>query len=528
MSGLLKWRAGSMLWLLAHECRLFFYEMGDDKSGKKVRRGMPMLGIGLILAVLALIHFGAWMAISNLPPLVGQPPAVIVMGSGVALIILFSLMLSLALNRSVKALFQRGDLDLLLSSPLSAQTIFSVRLAGIVFGVALLFLVLLSPFANIGLLFGQVRWLGIYPTLLSMACIASSVSMLLTLALVRWLGVRRTLVVAQLLGALAGAGIFLVSQLFGQLGQQFRGQASAYFLPLLKKGAIFGEDSWIWIPARALFGSPAELAVFAAIGLACFWLTARYTHHFFVRGVQQSGAMATVSVQSLETASLANAKRRSAAAQKTFSVGVSRNIMLKEWRSIARDPQLISQVALQLLYMLPLFFVVFRGDAVLPGLASGMTFLSASLAGSLIWIIVSAEDAPDLLRSSPVPQKTVLRAKLAAATLPVCLLISPILAYVLWRDPLLGVMMLLFIPAAMGSASMIHLWHAKPGTRDKFNRRGQTQILAGLLEALSSMSWAGTIYVSMAFGLWGLAPLGVALIVLALAWLFRSSEKKAL
>jgi ABC-2 type transport system permease protein len=512
-----KWRAGSMLWLLAHECRLFFYDMGGDKSGTKARRGMPYLGMGLILLVLIMIHYGAWMAISHLPPLGSEPPAMIVMGAGAALIVVFSLMLSLALNRSVKALFTRGDLDLLLSSPLSSHTIFSVRLAGIVFGVAILFLVLLSPFAHIGLLVGQFRWLGIYPTLISMAIIASSLAMLLTLALVRLLGVRRTLTAAQLLGALTGAGIFLISQLFGNLGEGFRDQVSAQLMPMLQKGAMLGADSWLWIPARALFGSPLALLVFTTLGVACFWLTSRYTHDFFVRGIQQAGGGSSPS-----TASMARAnKNKAAALGKRFRSGATRNIVFKEWRLIARDPQLISQVALQLLYMLPLFFVIFRGNAILPGVASGMTFLAASLAGSLIWIIISAEDAPDLLRASPVPARTVRHAKLAAAMLPVCALIVPALGYVLWRDPVLALFMLLTVTAAMGSSSLIQLWHAKPGTRDKFNKRGQAQFITGLLETASSFSWSATIFVSLKYGVWGWLPLVLALLVLGLAWLLR-------
>ena len=47
-------------------------------------------------------------------------------------------------------------------------------------------------------------------------------------------------------------------------------------------------------------------------------------------------------------------------------------------------------------------FLIFKSKALLPGVASGMVFLAASLAGSLIWIIIAAEDAPDLLQAAPV------------------------------------------------------------------------------------------------------------------------------
>ncbi len=520
-------RAGSVLWLLAHECRLFFYEMGDDKSGTKAKRGMPYMGMGVLICLVLAIHLAAWKMLANLPPLTSEPAPMIIMGSGAALLVAFSLMLSLALNRSVKALFERGDLDLLLSSPLPAKTIFSVRLAGIVFGVAILFLLFLSPFAHVGLLFGQVRWIGIYPTLISLAVIASSMAMLLTLSLVRMLGVRRTLIVAQLLGALTGAGVFILTQIFGGIGDRFRSQINAHLLPLFQHGGALDEQSLIWIPARALFGSPSELLIFAALGLACFWLTARYTHEFFVRGVQQAGAVVR-NTSASTLASNARKNRNSAAATNTvFRAGATQNLIFKEWRSIMRDPQLISQIALQLLYLMPMFFLVFKGNAVLSGVAAGITFLAASLAGSLIWIIIAAEDAPDLLHASPVPRKTIRNAKLTAAVLPVFALILPVLGYLLLQTPALALLMLLAVTAAMASASLIHLWLAKPGTRDKFNKRGSAQIGANLLEALSGFSWAAVVYLGMSFGLWAFAPVGTALLLLGVAWLFRIERKAA-
>jgi ABC-2 type transport system permease protein len=79
-------------------------------------------------------------------------------------------------------------------------------------------------------------------------------------------------------------------------------------------------------------------------------------------------------------------------------------VVVKEWRLIARDPHLISQVLLQLVYL---------AAAAVPdpaqerrrraGVGAGLACCAASLTGSLAWIIVSAEDAPDLLQSSPAP-----------------------------------------------------------------------------------------------------------------------------
>ncbi|MBI3283331.1 MAG: hypothetical protein HYZ65_00560 [Burkholderiales bacterium] len=511
MARLFRFKVGSAAWLLRHECRLFFYDMGDDKGGKQPQRGMPYPGMALIAFVLAAIHFGVWQVMHGLPPLHAEPPATILMGGGLALAVVFSLMLSLALNRSVKALFERGDLDLLLSSPMSAHTIFGVRLAGIVFGVALLFLLFLTPFAHIGLLLGQPRWLGVYPALIALASLASALAMLLTLVLVRWLGLRRTRTAAQLLGALSGAALFLASQLFGNFGHEWRVLAFAYLQPWFQEGAPFGPTSLVWLPARAVFGSlPAGLVLLAASLAAC-WLVARFTHDFFVRGVQQAGGVSGAPIVA----------GRPAALQFRFRGGVWRTILFKEWRLIARDTQLISQLALQLLYMLPLFFVVIKGRAMLPGMAAGMSFLAASLAGSLIWIIVAAEDAPDLLRAAPLRPARITQIKLLAGVLPAAALIAPVLIWLSLHQTWLAFCMSLTCLAAMSSAALIQLWQGKPGVRSQFNKRGQSQLKAGLIEALSSFSWAGTLYLGQQGQVWGWATLATALATLGLAWLLR-------
>jgi ABC-2 type transport system permease protein len=516
MKGWLTWRAGSVMWLLAHEWRLFFYEMGQSRAGGTARRGASFKRIAIFAIVLVAMHAGAWFVLFHLPAPSGELPASFIMGTGLVLMLVSSMMLSLALNRSVSALFVRGDMDLLLSSPLPAQTVFSVRLAVIVFGVAAIFMVVLSPFAHVGLVLGQVRWLAIYPTILSMALIASSLGIALTLALVRLLGVRRTLVAAQLLGALTGAGFFLLTQLFGNLGERFRTGLDTLVLSLIGQGGLFNEKSLFWLPARGLLGSPWELLVFAATGVGCFWLTVRFTRHFFVRVVQQAG---TVTLR--KTASMPGVGKKTATGKAAFTAGAARNIVLKEWRLILRDPQLISQVGLQLLYMLPLFFIVFKESVILPGVGAGMTFLAASLTGSLIWIIISAEDAPDLLAASPVEPRTVRHAKLFAAMFPVFLLILPVLGYILLRDPRTAVLTLMAAVAAMASVSLIHFWHAGTGSRNAFNKRGQTRILAGALEFASGFSWSATVFITLQFGVWGGVPFGLALLVLLLSYALR-------
>lgn len=508
----LRLKPGSAAWLLAHECRLAFYDMGESKPGRAAARGMSMFGMWLISLMYIFAHVGVWLLMRKMPSLQEAVPAPLLMGAGIAMLVVFSFMLSLGLTRSVRALFERGDLDLLLSSPLSSKTIFVVRLTGIIFSVGIWFFALLTPVANIGLILGQWRWLGIYPALLAMTVLAAALAMLLTLSLVKSLGVRKTKTVAQILGALTGAGMFIITQLFGNLGKETRDGVLQHIMPWFQPGGALDADSLIWIPAKALFGSSTAIAGFLLFSGLIYWLTVQSTHRFFVTGVQQAVGQVRKAMPAGEGSALHTTR---------FGRSLRATIIVKEWRLIARDPNLISQVLLQLLYIAPLFFLIFKSKALLPGVASGLVFLAASLAGSLIWIIIAAEDAPDLLQAAPVKANLILTSKLLAAVLPVLMLILPVLLWLLIQQFLLGLAVIACTLAAMLSSAVIHLWQSKPANRAQFNKRGHTQLMAGLLEAATSFSWAACIVVGMLYGVWLAVPLLTAALALGIAWFSR-------
>lgn len=519
MSSLRHFRAGSLPWLLAHEIRLFFYELGGTiTTQQKIQRGLGKRSLIFMLLVGLLMHIPAWFFVPKLSPLLYDPPKSLLIGCTLVLLLFFSWMLSAALNRSVHALFERGDIDLLLSSPLPSYTIFSARLAAVMTGTTSLFLIFLSPFAHIGLLLGEWRWLALYPTLLSLAMIASSCAMLLTLALVRLIGVRRTLTTAQVIGALTGAALFIVSQLFGNVSTSFRNRIVQTMTRWSQDNALFDDTSWLWLPAKALLGAPLASFGFVLLGLIVFYCTVRYTHHFFVTGLQQVSGM---SHQSAKSASVGKSQQVSA---RKFQTGLIKNVLIKEWRLIRRDPQLISQVLLQLLYMLPLFFVIVRRDVQLASVAAMIAFIASSLSSSLIWIIVSGEDAQDLLRAAPASYKTIRNAKLAAAIFPVALLIALPALWIVTNQPVQGAFIIAVWLLAICSAALIQLWHSKPAARSAFKQRGQGNLIGVFLDLICSLSWGATIFVGAKFGWWACAPLMLALLTLAIAWISRKQD----
>jgi len=444
------------------------------------------------------------------------PPRQFVIALTAILLATFLFMLSSALKRSVETLFDRGDMDLLLSSPLPSRSIFTVKLVGMAFGVAALYLFFLAPFAHVGLLLGQLRWLAVYPLLFALSVLAASSAMLLTLGLVRLLGARRTRVVAQVVGALAGAFLFLLSQA-GNLMAHGDGPAPPALARVIASLQSIDPGSLLFLPARAALGDGTAVAGIGMLGLLAGLVTVRSTHRFFVRGLQQAGS--------------ARVPGRVGPVRYRFDRSLLQVVVLKEWRLLWRDPHLVSQILLQLLYLLPLCFVVFRDDALqLPVVAGGLTMLCGSLGASLSWIILLAEDAPDLLQSSPARAGMVRMAKLAASVLPVFALVALPLGWLVWRAPLAGALAAVTVAGAVSSTAMVNLWTGRPAARGEFRNRGQRSVATRLLELSALLCWStlawllqgaagGPVGLALAAGLGATAA--IALGILPLAWLLR-------
>lgn len=502
---------GSVGWLLRHELRLTWF----NASGAGKRRP-GNAAIGLALLGWAALHLLGWVTVQRLAGVADDDPRILfvisaLLAGGAAL------MLSSAIKSSVLVLFERSDLDLLLSSPLPSHSIFSVRLAGVAASTAAVYLFFLAPFAHAGLLQWQWRWLGVYPGVISVAVLCSCAAMLLTLGLVRVLGARRTRVVAQVIGALAGALFVIASQLHSLSSSESQGRVREMLDGLLRQDGM--SDHPLLLPARALLGEPLPMLLLAALAAVVFVLTARRTHRFFAHGLQLAASAARAGTA--PTAPL----------RPCFGRSLFSTVVVKEWRLVVRDPHLLSQVLLQLLFLLPLFFLIFqRSDVQVQALGAGLALLCGSLTGALAWIALSAEDAPDLLLVSPASLATVRRAKLAAAIMPVLALVAVPLLWLTVRMPATGLLVCFVVGGAVLGAGLIVFWCGRPGVRSNFKGRGKGGAVMNILEMFNSLAWgalgwflAGTtrspLSDTSALAVTGSGALAV--VVLGAAWVLR-------
>ena len=149
---------------------------------------------------------------------------------------------------------------------------------------------------------------------------------------------------------------------------------------------------------------------------------------------------------------------------------------------------------------LPLGFVLLRPDPdgafqLTPAaFAPALTLLAGALAGSLIWITVSAEDAPDLIASAPVHVRAVDRAKLFAAIAPVlALMVLPLLALSA-RDAWAGAWAAGGVIANAFAGALIGVWRRTPGSRKDFVRRRQNgSLITSLGKAFIGLGITATV-----------------------------------
>jgi len=489
---------GSTLWLLAHEMRLSWRNFRAGRAGKGAR--------GLIsLAILAalLVTGGVFIALGLRDHQVPITPLSVSIAA-LATAVVFTLMLSQTLSASSEALYDRGDLDLLFSSPIGPAKVLVVRALGVAGGVITLFLLAAAPLLLPAVIWGHPGWIGVFGVLGALALSATAVGLLLAMGLFALIGPRRTRTVAQVLAALVGAAFFLVSQTRTILGEQASSSLFADLAHQAQEGRL-KPPPIASLPLRAMLGEPLPLLALLAGAALLFALSAAALGRRF-----SDAAAAT------QGKTGARPQKADRASGRAFLGGVFLATLRKELLLIGRDAALLSQVLLRVLYLIPTALVLSRNaadgaGAALAGGAGVVVFLAGQVAGSLAWITLSAEEAPDLLSVSPAPIATLRRAKLAAALIPVALFLALPIAVLAWFAPAAAAWTVLGGAMAAWSSGLINVWHQRPGKRSDFKRRGGASWMATLSEMVVSALLAGATGVAVAgFAPWGLIPLFLA------------------
>ncbi|MGK7895786.1 MAG: hypothetical protein AB4372_19770 [Xenococcus sp. (in: cyanobacteria)] len=480
----MKVKQNRLAWLLHHEMRLWWRGL----QGKWFLIIMPIFVIIPMLVLSILLPSLDFRSDLLLVPLIEK---FLWLAVGAYLLLFFSAF-TFAMGQSLFALFDRGDLDLLISSPIPSKVIFASRLITVAIDIFLsisLFLILPSLIA---VMLGFIRLLGIYPTLMAICLTATSLAMLITLWLVWLIGAKRARILNQVLTSLLWTGFIIVLQLpnlrvFKNVdSEQFWNSWAGLFMG---EGSILSAKSWIWFPARAIFFDPVAMLLTFLISGAIFWLTVEKLHHTFLNGTQQS-----LTIKQNKPSSISINR---------FKDSLSQVLLLKEWRIIARNPYLLLQSFFSIIFLIPVSIMMLQDTAFQDTAFEGFNSLDTivliaslgagnNLTTQLALICISGEEAPDLLRSCPCKDIKLRRWKLMAVLIPVWLLLSPLFVILMIRGEAWFAPMMVFIGATICCA-FLSLWSASPIALSSLSmqqrQKVKTDPILGFLNFISIFLW---------------------------------------
>ena len=341
-----------------------------------------------------------------------------------------------------------------------------------------------------------------------MGATAAAGAVALTVLLFRLIGPKRTRLAAQIVAAVIAAVFIIGLQVAAILSH---GTLSR--MVFLKSDTLVALvpdfDSLVWWPARAALGDLTALAVVlggsvALLGAAIAVFSARFGDHAI--------AASSVAATGARQAARSGFRLRTAA----------RVLRQKEWTLLTRDPWLVSQTLMQILYLLPPALMLWRsygeGTGALVVLVPVLVMAAGQLAGGLAWLAISGEDAPDLVATAPIPRSLVVRAKIEAVLGAIAIAFAPFIAALAFLS-LSGALASAFgIFAAAAAATAIQFFFRKQATRRYFRHRQTASRFATFAEAFSSISWAATAAVAVAGSWLALFPAAIGLGILAAAY----------
>lgn len=493
-----------------HELRLAWRDWAWIFSGwRNTSLRRALIGMSLFYAIMHLI---AYAVLSPHLTIGFVPDQAALALLSVTVLLSFTMMLSQAMESVTRAFYARDDLDLILSSPAPSRDLFLVRIAMVALTSWTMSALVISPFLNVAVALGGVRWLAGYMVLLAVSLTATGGAVLIVLTLFRTVGAQRTRLCAQILAAVVGAAFLIGMQVVAILSFGSMSRFTLFDPAFVANHAPAAGSSW-WFLAHAVAGQTNIVflfftvsAVFFAVGTWC--------------GAVQFRRIVVLALGVTEKTPRGRASHRVFRSHSPLGA-----LVHKELKLIARDPWLVSQTLMQVLYLIPpavMLWVSFGKNSEISVIIAPVIVMAlGQLAGGLAWLTISGEDAPDLIATTPISAFTRLWAKVLSVLALITAIILPItlsLALIsLWGA------MVTFAGAIIAAASaiMIQLWFRTQAKRTTFRRRQVASKASTIAEAVASIACAaGTALVAAGSPL-ALLPVVLLLIVLGICWSIR-------
>jgi len=477
--------ATALTWFARHEIRLAWREWLAMMTGGRRKRTRAVIGLVIFAAIM---HLPAYAVIGRFADLRAplDKSSLIVMTATIFLA--WALMLSQAIESVTRVFYARADLDLIMSSPVRLENVFSIRIVAIALSVIAMALLFSTPFVDVLVIGGGVRWFAAYGVVVAIGLSAAAIAIAVTIVLFRLIGPSRTRLVAQILAAIIGAGFVIALQIaailsYGTLSRfaVLTSDATARFAP--------DADSIVWWPARAVLGDGEALLLLLAGGLVLLGAVMAIFAGKFADTAVRASANARPNQQGSRARSFRAGSRQQALRRKEF-------VLLR------RDPWLVSQTLMQLLYLVPPAVMLWRSfsdsSLAIVLITPVIVMAAGQLAGGLAWLTISGEDAADLVATAPLTPARVIRAKIEVVLIAIAVIFAPLVAALLLASPLQAVVTAAGVIVGAASATAIQLWFRVQARRSQFRRRQTSSRLATFAEAFSSIGWAATAALTLA------------------------------
>jgi ABC-2 type transport system permease protein len=194
----------------------------------------------------------------------------------------------------------------------------------------------------------------------------------------------------------------------------------------------------------------------------------------------------------------------------------------KEFVLLRRDPWLVSQTLMQLLYLVPPALMLWRSfadsSAAIVLITPVIVMAAGQLAGGLSWLTISGEDAADLVATAPLQPARVIRAKIEVVLITIGVIFAPLIAALIFASPLQAAVTASGVIVAAASATAIQLWFRVQARRSQFRRRQTSSRLATFAEAFSSIGWAATAALALSMPIAGLVSGLMTAAIVAATW----------
>ena len=499
--------ATALSWFARHELRLAWREWLALMTGRRRRKSVGVIGL---IVFAALLHLPAWAVLGRFADLrlpLDKSSLIVISAT---LMLAWALMLSHAIESVTRVFYARADLDLIMSSPARMSNLFSVRIASIALAVTTMALLFSTPFIDVLVLGGGTRWLAAFGVVVAMGLSASASAIAITILLFKLIGPKRTRFIAQVLAAIIGAGFVIALQVAAIMSY---GTLSRFAVLTSDRTAGYAPDldSILWWPARAAIGDGGALLALLALGLVLLGtVMALFSNRF--------------ADTAIDAAAYGLAARRPAR-ERPFRAGSRpQTLRRKEFMLLWRDPWLISQTLMQLLYLVPPALLLWRSfsdsPAALVVITPVVVMAAGQLAGGLAWLTISGEDAADLVATAPLSSARMIRAKIEVVLIAVATIFVPMVAALAVLSPLQATVTAAAIAVSAASATAIQLWFRVQARRSQFRRRQTSSRLATFAEALSSIGWAATAALLLAVPIAGTVSGLITAGLVAVTWRF--------